>query len=241
MIEHTKYLGVHVDQYLCWDVQITEVMKKISRALGMIRHAKQYLPLSRLQTMYNRSMVEPYFRFCCPVWGVCSTTVLNKLQKLQNRAARIVTNSPYRMSASPIIRQLGWQTVYELMKTETLKMVYRSINHEVPEYLTGLFHRLSETCARQLRNTSTDLYVPLFKTACGQKCFSYGGAKLWNDLKRESKMANTFTQFKSSLKMTNPEQCLTFPLLLHILNTSYFYCNFVAFFCNRALGQSTLP
>ena len=51
MIEHTKYLGVHVDQYLSWDIHIAEVIKKISRALGMIRHAKQYLPLSILQTM----------------------------------------------------------------------------------------------------------------------------------------------------------------------------------------------
>ena len=107
MIEHTKYLRVHVNQYLNWDVHIAEVIKKISRALGMIRHAKQYLPLSILQTTY-RSMVEPYFRFCCPVWGVCGTTPLNKPQKLQNRAARIVTDSPYRMSAPPIIRQLGW-------------------------------------------------------------------------------------------------------------------------------------
>ena len=139
-------------------------------------------------------------RFCCPVWGVCGTTALNKLQKLQNRAARIVTNSPYRMSAPPIIKQLGWLTVNDLIETETLKMVYRSINHEAPEYLTGLFQRLSETSARQLRNTSTDLDVPFLRTACGQKCFSYRGAKLWNDLTRERKMANTFTQFKSSLK-----------------------------------------
>ena len=97
-------------------------------------------------------------------------------------------------------RQLGWQTVQELIETETVKVVYRSIDHEAPEYLTGLLQRLCKTCARQLRNTSTDLYVPLLKTACGQKCFSYRGAKLWNDLKRESKMANTFNQFKSSLR-----------------------------------------
>ena len=142
-------------------------------------------------------MVEPYLRSVAPFRGVCGATALNKLQKLQNRAARIVTNSRYRMSAPPIIRQLGWQTVKGLIEIETVKMVYRSINNEALEHLTGLFQRLSETCARQLRNTSTDLYVPLLKTACGQKCFSYRGAKLWNDLERESKMANTFTQFKS--------------------------------------------
>ena len=42
--ELTKYFGVHVDQYLSWDVHTVEVIKMISRVLGMIRHAKQYLP-----------------------------------------------------------------------------------------------------------------------------------------------------------------------------------------------------
>ena len=135
-----------------------------------------------------------------PVWGACGTTALNKLQTLQNRAARIVANSPYRMSALPIVRQLGWQTVNELIRTETLRIVYRSIDHEAPEYLTRLFERLSETIDRQLRNTCTDLYVLFLKTAFGLKCFSYRGAKLWNDLNKESEMANTFTQFKSTLK-----------------------------------------
>ena len=44
-----------------------------------------------------------------------------------------------------------------------ISLHHRSINHEAPKYLTGLFQRLSETCARQLRNTSTDLYAPLLK------------------------------------------------------------------------------
>ena len=65
-------------------------------------------------------------------------------------------------------------------------------------YLTNYIDVVSETCARQLRNTSTDLYVPLSKNHMLPKMLK--GAKLWNDLKRESKMANTFTQFKSSLK-----------------------------------------
>ena len=82
-----------------------------------------------------RSMVELSFRFCCPIWAVCSTTALAKLQKLQNRAARIVTNSPFRMSAQPIISQLGWKTANDLIEMETMKMVYKSVKYEVPEYM----------------------------------------------------------------------------------------------------------
>ena len=45
IIEHTKYLGVQVDQYMNWENHINHV-KKISRALGMIRHAKNFLPFN---------------------------------------------------------------------------------------------------------------------------------------------------------------------------------------------------
>ena len=106
IIEHTIYLGVHVDQYMNWKNHINHVIKKISRALGMIRHAENFLPLTTLQTLY-KSIVEPCFRFCCPVWGSCGVTALSKLQTLQNRAARIVTDSSYKTSAFPVLEKLG--------------------------------------------------------------------------------------------------------------------------------------
>ena len=84
-----------------------------------------------------------------------------------------------------IIRKLGWPTINELIESETLKMVYKSVNNQAPIYLTEMFVRLSDACKRELRNTETDLAVPrrkCRKSAFGQKCFSYKGAKLWNDL-----------------------------------------------------------
>ena len=67
--------------------------------------------------------MEPYLRYSCPVWGISGINAINKLQKLQNRAARIVINSAYDASALPIIRELGWPTIYELIESEALKMV----------------------------------------------------------------------------------------------------------------------
>ena len=103
-VENTKYLGVIVDKFLSWDEQISAVMKKVSRGLGMLRFSRQYLPIVTVQKMY-RSLVEPYLRYSCPIWGVSGINAINKLQKLQNRAARIVTNSAYDASALPIIRK----------------------------------------------------------------------------------------------------------------------------------------
>ena len=61
------------------------------------------------------------------------------LQKLQNRAARIVTNSSYDSSASALIQTLNWPTVADMIHVETACMVYKSINDLAPEYLSEIF------------------------------------------------------------------------------------------------------
>ena len=127
-------------------MQIANVVKKISKALGMLRYSKQYLPVKSVQTMY-KSLVELYLRYCCTVYGI---TALDKKQKLQNRAARIVTNSPYNASALPIIRKLGWQTINDFTGEEALKMVHKCTHDKAASYLACLLGRLSETSTQEL-------------------------------------------------------------------------------------------
>ena len=200
-IKHFRYLGVEVDQFLSWEGHISALIEKISSGIGMLRHGKRYFPLTTVQSMY-KSIIEPHFRFCCSVWGVCSATTLNKLQKLQNRIARIATSSPYDAPSQPLLEKLGWQTIRELIDMETATMVYRSINNEAPDYLSTLFERLSQNTINELRNTKTDLKLPLLKTTNGQKCFSYRGARLWNNLSDNVKKTQTPYQFKKIYKIS---------------------------------------
>ena len=79
LVSDVKYLGVQVDQELNWTNHLTTVTKNISRGIGILRYAKQYLPLATIETTY-RSLVEPYFRYCCPVWGNAGVSIIGKLQ-----------------------------------------------------------------------------------------------------------------------------------------------------------------
>ena len=92
IVQKTKYLGVQIDCSLDWKEQIKAVSAKVSRAIGFLKHAKKFLPRVTLENLYT-GIVEPHFRYCCSVWGCCGSREINQLQKLQNRAARIVTNS----------------------------------------------------------------------------------------------------------------------------------------------------
>ena len=109
----------------------------------MLRLAKRYLPRETVQMMY-RSLIEPYFRYCCPVWGSASSTNLQRWQKLQTRAARIVTDSHYDAHSQPLIKELGWLTIKQLIDPGTVKIVDKALHNEAPKYLRELFHKLSD-------------------------------------------------------------------------------------------------
>ncbi|CAH3170294.1 unnamed protein product [Porites lobata] len=58
--------------------------------------------------MYN-ALVMPYFNYCGAVWGNINKGLADKLQKLQNRAARILTFSNYDVRSSVLLDELGWE------------------------------------------------------------------------------------------------------------------------------------
>ena len=155
VVKKTKYLGVQVDNCLDWKEHIKAVSTKASRAIGFLKHAKNIL----------------HFRHCCSVWGCCGTTDINQLQKLQNRAARIVTNSSYDAPSRPLIEILGWMTIRELIDQDSRSMVYKSINGLALRYMSNLFIRNSTCNSRSLRNTATDLRLPKKTSSNGQKRF----------------------------------------------------------------------
>ena len=91
---------------------------KVSRGLGIVKHAKKFLPFSSLTSLYT-SIIEPHFRYCCSVWGCAATSEINRLQEFQNRAARIVTNSSFDTPSNQLIENLGWKTINELIDIES--------------------------------------------------------------------------------------------------------------------------
>ena len=146
---------------------------KVSRGLGILKHAKKFLPFSALTSLYT-SIVEPHCRYCCSVWGCAGATEIIRLQKLQNRAARIVTNSCFDTPSNQLIEKLGWKTINELIDIESKTMVFKSLNELAPPYLRSLFTQNSQSTSYRLRNTSTDLRLPKKVQKTARNAFRLG-------------------------------------------------------------------
>ena len=100
-----KYLGVHIDNKLKWKDHMKAVASKVTRAIAVIKRTRKFTPKRTLKMLYQ-GLVEPHFKFCCSVWGTCGIITRCTLEKLQNRAIRIITDSPYGAPAKPLLRQL---------------------------------------------------------------------------------------------------------------------------------------
>ena len=70
-------------------------------------------------------IVEPHIRYCCSVWGCAGDTILQKLQKMQNQVARIVTNSPYDKASLPLISPIGWLNIKGMIDFETATIIFK--------------------------------------------------------------------------------------------------------------------
>ena len=178
---NSKYLGFQIDENLTWKNQIKSVTEKASRAIGFLKYAKHFLPEVIVKTLYT-GIVEPQLQYCCSVWGCCNSTDILQLQRLQNRAACIVTNSHFDAPSKPLIQSLGWKTIEELINRQVNLTVFKCLNNIAPKYHCDIFTENTVNATCSLRNTNTDLRLPLKSSGNGQKCFSFTGAKCWNVL-----------------------------------------------------------
>ena len=106
-----------------------------------------------------------HFDYCCEVWDVLGKTLSNHLQKLQNRAARIIMNFKNESRQSLLTRySLGWINLEERRAQIKAKLMYKSINNLAPERLTKLFQNSDTIDDYVLKGSSSRLCFPRPKT-----------------------------------------------------------------------------
>ena len=149
-VSSTKVLGVFIDENLSWNTHIETVCKKISSTLGLIKRISDFVPFYTLLNIFN-GLVKPQFDYCSLVWDCCSTGLAEKLQKLQNRAARILLSAPYDSSATDLFRRLHWKNLRNQRLFAKAVMMFKILNGQTPDYLSNKFIFRNDTTSYRLR------------------------------------------------------------------------------------------
>ena len=137
-VEKAKSLVVFIDDKLTWKNHVDEISKRISSGIGALKRLRPFVSLDTAKKIYD-SLVQPHFDYCCTVWDGINNKLTEKLQKLQNRTARVITKSSYEVSSSPLLDALGWEKLISNRQKHKASMVFKSLHNLTPVYLHNMF------------------------------------------------------------------------------------------------------
>lgn len=200
--ECVKNLGVKIDQNLSLDKQINEVCKTSFYYLKIVSSHKQSLDKKSLEQVIHSYVLSHLNSNLLLYYGLPSYR-LEKLQRVQNCAARCVAGTNFRDHISPVLSNLNWLKIRSFIKYRYACFIYKCLdaNSEIkPEYLSDLLEWYNPS--RTLRSQALNLLVrPSFKKEENKRSFTVSAPIIWNDLPLEIRNAPSLPIFKRNLKL----------------------------------------
>ena len=130
-VNETETLGMTIDQHLTWSRHVEEKSKKNASAIGGLERIRPFITIDTANKIY-KALIQPHIDYCSTVWDGVSLTLLDKIQKLQNRAARVITQSNYYTSTGSLNVSTCWKKLKAVL-------MFKTLNNQAPAYLRDLF------------------------------------------------------------------------------------------------------
>ena len=137
--------------------QIDNLCSILASKISLLEHISVYVPQD-VQKMFYQAYILPILDYGSNTWGTTSTANIERLSKLQKRAARIILKADF-MTSSYMFEILGCQTIPKRLLYNKSVLVYKALNNLTPTYITNLLTPVSQTHSRSLRSSENGLSV----------------------------------------------------------------------------------
>ena len=151
--------------------------------------------------MLYKTLIESYFRYGNTVWGQCHHTLPDRLQSMQNRAARIITRASYEDADHPsILYRLGWLSIRHLMVLDLAVATFKVARRIAPPPTQEMFHYISEFHSYDTISVSSgNFQLKYVRLTVGKSAISHIGPKIWNDIENQIKQLKIIKTFKGKI------------------------------------------
>ena len=197
-----KLLGITIDNNLTFNEHVSNLCKKASQKLHALARVSGYKNLAQWRTIM-KSFINCQFGYCPLVWMLHSRTLNNQINRIHERALRLVYKD-YAASFDELLSRDGTVTVHErniqILDVELFKIV----NGDAPDILKEVFP-LKDSKRYPLRS--------IFKTRnvrtvnYGTETLSFIGPKIWEIVPKAIKRSKTVYEFKKQIKLWKPAKC----------------------------------
>ena len=198
-----KLLGVCIDKQLNFNEHVSKLCKKGNQKLHALARVSRFLSKDKLRILM-KTFIESQFNYCPLVWMFHNRTINNKINRLHERALRIVYEDD----------KLSFQELLD--KDDAVKIHDRNLQRLAVE-MYKVKNNLSPLPMQELFKDQAQIYdlrqnrcwqVPDVKTvAYGTETIRYRGPKTWELLPSDIKNAQSLVEFKAKIKKWKPKGC----------------------------------
>ena len=198
-----KYLGLYVDEYLEWSKHCDVLSPKLSRALGMLSRIRHFVPKETLHNIYH-AIFSSILNYGSIVWGQKSNNSVQRIEKLQNRALRVLNFAQFQAHSMPLYQNSKIIKFLDTVKMKNLCLIHDYFNKMMPLVLREWFEFTPSEDLHQYPSTGANLFklkVPKIKSVTyGEYSIAFQSIKNWNNFVINFPEINFKSITKSKLK-----------------------------------------
>ena len=197
-VTSTKFLGIIVDDQLKWKQHIDYIKNIISKSIGIIYKARNYVNRHTLRNLYY-TFVYPYLIYCVEVWGNTCDNYLEPFILKQKQCIRTITFSQFKAHTEPLFQELNILSFHKLAINRILLLMYNNYADILSTAISSLFVR-NDVYLDHYTRVSSLLYVPVGHTGLIYKTFRFSAIKIWNYVEANVSINSSYTSFKNAIK-----------------------------------------
>ena len=145
-----RNLGAVFDDALKMTGHISAATKRSLFHLRNIRAVRKSLTKTATEQLVH-AFITSTLDYCNALLCGLPATLISKLQRIHNMAARVVTQKRRQDSITPVLKNLHWLPVRYRIEFKVLMLVWRALNGIGPSYIMDIlpFYHVPAACSGQ--------------------------------------------------------------------------------------------
>ena len=201
--ESVRNLGAIFDCHMTMAAHISSLCSSLNYQLRNISRVRRFLDKDTCHLVVRNLVLSRIDNGSGLLFG-CNTTDMQRLQRIQNWAAKLVCSRRKYDHATPCLQELHWLRIEERIIFKIAMIIFKCLYGTVPSYLSGLIslYRPARSGLRSADDITrlTELNsAKLLKTAT-DRSFVHSAPIMWNKLPSSIRESGTLPAFKRGLK-----------------------------------------
>jgi len=194
-------LGVIIDSQLSLSGHVNALCRSCYHQLRQLRPVTRSLSEDVVRTPVQ-AFVSCRLDYCNSLLYGMTDELFQRLQVIQNAAARLVTGTGRREHISPVLRRFHWLPVRQRVEFKLALLIHKSLLGQLPPYLADDCQLIADSSRCTLRSSVTATFVvPRTNSTFDDRSFAVAGSRIWNSLPTSLRSVDLFTErLKRALK-----------------------------------------